>query len=57
MDEKFDDGMEEGRKTWYGGQVERDNRKTEYCNTHAIILQWIPYYDIDLISPDYLNLK
>ena len=38
-------------------QQERDNRKTEYCNTHAIILQWIPYYDIDLISPDYLNLK
>lgn len=38
-------------------QQERDNRKTEYCNTHAINLQWIPYYDYDLINPDYLNLK
>lgn len=38
-------------------QKERDNRKTEYCNTHGIILQWIPYYDYDIINSDYLKLK
>lgn len=46
-----------GGKEAFIKQQERDNRKTEYCNTHAIILQWIPYYDVDLISPDYLNLE
>ena len=38
-------------------QQERDNRKTEYCNTHGINLIWIPYTDYDLISPDYPKLK
>lgn len=35
----------------------RDNRKTEYCQTHGIILQWIPYFDFDLINSEYLKLE
>lgn len=38
-------------------QQMRDARKTEYCNAHAIILQWVPYYDYDSINPEYLKLK
>lgn len=38
-------------------QQMRDARKTEYCNAHAIILQWVPYYDYNSINPEYLKLK
>lgn len=38
-------------------QQVRDARKTEYCNAHEIILQWVPYYDYDSINPEYLKLK
>ena len=35
----------------------RDTRKTEYCYTHNINLQWIPYFEFDLITPEYLKLE
>ena len=35
----------------------RDARKTEYCYTHNINLQWIPYFEFDLITPEYLKLE
>lgn len=38
-------------------QQVRDARKTEYCSTHAINLQWIPYFDYDSINPEYLKLN
>jgi len=47
---------------YYGGeeafeyQKQRDARKDDYCKAHGIILQWIPYWDYDLINPEYLNL-
>lgn len=35
-------------------QKERDQRKTDYCNTHEIKLQWIPYTDFDNINLEIL---
>ena len=45
---------------WFGGeeafkkQQIRDNRKTEYCNTHNIFLQWISYLEYDNINIEML---
>jgi hypothetical protein len=32
----------------------RDSRKIDYCASHGIKLQWIPYYDFNNITSDYL---
>lgn len=46
-----------GGEEAFEAQKERDARKDEYCNTHGIILQWVPYFDFEFINPEYLNLK
>lgn len=37
-------------------QQQRDALKNEYCNTHGIFLQRIPYYDFKKLSPEYLGI-
>lgn len=43
-----------GGKERFKQQQERDKRKNDYCNTHNIILQWIPYTEYDNINLEML---
>lgn len=43
-----------GGEEYYQTQQVRDQRKRDWCQTHAIILQEIPYWQLDDINPQML---